>query len=201
MTDMAATPLRLVFEVTPADYEAFNLHVAFGPRLRARWRWQFAVIYGGAAALLVGANLFIFGTARFDLVDHLLVPVLIVAGAAAVVTPLAYLAHRWNVRRVVRVMLGHAPREEYLGRKELTATPEGLVEAGKVSRAEYGWAAVTGVEESASVLLVMLGQTKAIIIPKRDLDAATESSLREALHRGIASAGGASAASFHQSVA
>ena len=33
---------------------AFNLRVAFGPRLRARWRRQFAAMYGGAVLLVAG---------------------------------------------------------------------------------------------------------------------------------------------------
>jgi hypothetical protein len=175
-----ATPdtVALDVDVTLPDIEAFNLHIAFSPRLRARWRGQFIAIYLVILALLVFANLLTFGPAEFDWVVHALVPVLIITVVALVVTPLTYALHRWNVRRVVRTMVGRAPREEYLGRKRIEATAQGIALSGAHSQSLYGWAAVTGLQDTPDLLLVMLGETFAIIIPRRGQDEALLDALR-----------------------
>jgi len=184
-----ATPVTLDVEVTPSDYEDFNLHVAFRPRLRARWRRQFLAMYGIAFAVVVAANLVVAGTEGFDWRAHLLAPAVLVLAFAAVATPASYALHRWNVKRTVRAMLGGAPREDFLGRKRIEASDSGISVTGRASRGDYGWAAVTGVEETGSLLLVMLGEALAIIVPKRGQDEATLAALRACVIRGTAAAG------------
>lgn len=192
MTTIPAPPpetIALEVEITLPDVEAFNLQVAFSPRLRARWRRQFVVIYVGVAVVLVGWNLLAFGVAGFDWVAHALAPLLIITALAAVVTPASYALHRWNVRRVVRTMIGRAPREDYLGRKRIEATARGISVTGANSSNTYGWAAVTGVQETDALLLVMLGETLAIIVPKHGQDAARLAALRAMVRARMTGAG------------
>ncbi|MBB5690771.1 YcxB family protein [Roseomonas alkaliterrae] len=170
--------VRLDVEVTMPDVEAFNLLVAFSPRLRARWRRQFLLIYGLAAVVLPGWNLYSLGLAGFDPLAHGIVPLLILGVLAAIVTPLSYAAHRWNVRRVVRAMVGRSPREDYLGPKRIEASPEGISVSGANSLNRYGWDAVIGLRETEGLLLVMLGETLAILVPKRGQDPARLEALR-----------------------
>jgi hypothetical protein len=182
MTETQSLPppekVTLDVEVTLPDIEDFNLLVAFSPRLRARWRRQFMLMYGLVGVLLIGWNLFAFGLARFDPVQHALAPLLILAAFAAVVTPLSYVAHRWNVRRVVRVMVGRSPREDYLGRKRIEVTADGIAVTGANSANRYGWDAVVGLRETNGLILVMLGETLAILVPKRGQDGAALDALR-----------------------
>lgn len=175
-------PVTLDVEVTLPDIEAFNLHIAFSPRLRARWRGQFIALYLGLSLLLVGLNLFTFGIAGFDWVPHLLGPMAALGLIAMLVIPLSYALHRWNVRRVVRTMVGRTPREDYLGRKRIEATADGIAVTGTNSLNRYGWDAVTGLQETADILLVMLGETFAIVVPKRGQDAARLEALRALVH-------------------
>ena len=181
--------VALEVEITLPDVEAFNLHVAFAPRLRARWRRQFMALYAGLAALLVGWNLLTFGPARFDWVSHGLAPLLILGALALVITPASYALHRWNVRRVVRAMIGRTPREDYLGRKRIEATAQGIAVTGANSANTYGWAAVTGLQETDTLLLVMLGDTLAIIVPKQGQDPARLAALRAMVRARAAGAG------------
>jgi len=187
-TAPAASPdaVALDVEVTMPDVEDFNLLVAFSPRLRARWRRQFILMYGLAAILLLGWNLFTFGTARFDLLQHGIAPLLILGALAAVVTPLSYAAHLWNVRRVVRAMVGRSPREDYLGRKRIEASADGISVTGANSLNRYGWDAVIGLQETPGLILVMLGETLAILVPKRGQDAAQLEALRAMVHAHVA---------------
>lgn len=179
----AEPPVSLTVEVEPRDYEAFCLHVAFRPRMRARWRRQFIAMYGGVLVLLVGANLYTFGLQGFDPFAHLIAPALILAAFAVVFTPLSYVLHRWNVRRTVRAMLGKAPRDEYLGTKRIEATAEGIAVLGAASQSRYAWTAVTGVEEADGLMMVMLGETMAILVPMRDQPAEAIGALRAAIRR------------------
>ncbi|WP_230169354.1 YcxB family protein [Roseomonas sp. CECT 9278] len=165
-------------DVTLPDIEAFNLHLAFSPRLRARWRRQLVAIYGLLLALCVVLNLLSFGWGAFDWTVHLLVPVASVAVVALLLTPAAYALHRWNVRRVVRAMVGQPAREAALGRKRIEATARGIALGGAHSQSFYGWAAVTGLQETPDLLLVMLGETLAIVIPRRGIAAAQVDALR-----------------------
>lgn len=181
-TDRPAPALvALEIEVTLPDIEAFNLHVAFSPRLRARWQRQFAAIYLTLCVLLVGWNLLAFGREGFDWAAHALAPLVIISVIAAVLTPVSYALHRWNVRRVVRTMVGRAPREDYLGRKRIEANAEGICVTGANSASRYGWGAVTGLQETPELLLVMLGETLAIVVPKRGQADATLDALRAAV--------------------
>jgi hypothetical protein len=165
----------LEVEVTLPDIEEWNLHVAFSPRMRARWRRQFAAMYGLAAVILPAWNLHTYGFEDFDPLSDALVPLLLLAVFAAIVTPLSYALHRWNVRRVVRTMLGRSPREDYLGPKRIEASAEGISVTGANSATRYGWEAVTGLGETEGLLLVMLGEAMAIVVPKRgQADAALE---------------------------
>ncbi len=183
----ASNAVVLDVDVTLPDIEAFNLHVAFSPRLRRRWIWQFVAIYGALCVLLVAWNLLTFGRDGFEWVAHALAPVLIISALAAVLTPISYALHRWNVRRVVRTMIGRAPREDYLGHKRIEANAEGISVTGANSANRYGWAAVTGLQENPDLLLVMLGEMLAIVIPKRGQDDARLDALR-ALVRACATA-------------
>ncbi len=176
--DPAPETIAMEVDITLPDIEAFNLHVAFSPRMRARWRRQFVALYAGVSILLVGWNLLTFGPDGFDWVPHVLVPVLIIGAMAAVLTPLSYALHRWNVRRVVRTMIGRAPREDYLGRKRIAVSAQGISVTGANSANRYDWAAVTGLQETPDLLLVMLGEMMAIVIPKRGLDDARLDALR-----------------------
>jgi hypothetical protein len=192
MTDTdrpAPAPLAVLeVDVTLPDIEAFNLHIAFSPRLRARWLRQFVAIYLALCALLVGWNLLAFGREGFDWVAHALAPLAIISAMAAVLTPVSYALHRWNVRRVVRTMVGRAPREDYLGRKRIEANAEGISVTGANSANRYGWGAVTGLQESPELLLVMLGEMMAIVVPKRDQADATLDALRAAVRNRPATA-------------
>lgn len=170
--------IAIEVDVTLPDIEAFNLHVAFSPRMRARWRWQFVAIYGVLCVLLVAWNLLTFGRDGFEFVPHALAPVLIISALAAVLTPISYALHRWNLRRMVRTMIGRAPREDYLGHKRIEATAEGISVTGANSANRYAWAAVTGLQETPDLLLVMLGEMMAIVIPKRGQDDAQLDALR-----------------------
>ncbi len=98
--DPAPETIAIEVDITLPDIEAFNLHAAFSPRMRARWRRQFVAIYGALCVLLVAWNLLTFGRDGFELVPHALAPVLIISALAAVLTPISYALHRWNVRRV-----------------------------------------------------------------------------------------------------
>lgn len=170
--------VALDVEVTMPDIEEFNLLVAFSPRLRARWRRQFVAMYATLGGALVGWNLLAFGVSGFDWVTHGLAPLLILGAIALAVTPVTYALHRWNVRRTVRAMVGRTPREDYLGRKRIEAAADGITVTGANSVARYGWDAVTGLQETAGILLVMLGETLAIVVPKRAQDAARLEALR-----------------------
>lgn len=171
-------PICLDVEITLPDIEEFNLLVAFSPRMRARWRRQFMAMYALAAVAVVGWNLSSFGPAGFDLVSHALAPLLMLGVCAAAVTPLSYVLHRWNLRRVVRAMVGRAPREEYLGHKRIEATAEGIEVSGANSVNRYGWEAVAGLRETDGLILVMLGETIAILVPRRGQAAAALDALR-----------------------
>jgi hypothetical protein len=175
--------LEVEVEVTLPDIEAFNLHVGFSPRMRARWRRQFALIYVVTAAGLVGWNWLAFGAARFDWLLHLVVPMLVVGVLILAFIPVSYAMYRWNLRRTVRTMLGRAPREDYLGRKRIEATADGITVTGTASRSAYGWSAVTGLQETPDLILVMLGEAMAIIVPKRDQADAALDALRIAVRR------------------
>ena len=185
MTETDARPpegsVTLDIEVTLPDIEEWNLLVAFSPRMRARWRRQFAVMYGLAAVILPTWNLYTIGFEAFDPVSDALVPLLLLAAIAAVVTPLSYAAHRWNVRRLVRTMLGRAPREDYLGPKRIEVSGTGIAVTGANSTTRYGWQAVTGLAETERLILVMLGETVAILVPKRGQDEAKLAALRAAV--------------------
>jgi hypothetical protein len=177
--------LTLDVEITMPDIEAFNLHVGFSPRLRARWRRQFVAIYGSLGAVLIAWNLLAFGVSGFDWVSHGLAPLLILGAIALVLTPVTYALHRWNLRRAVRAMVGANPREDYLGRKRIEATPDGIALAGTNSHSRYRWDAVTGLQETDGLVLVMLGETLAILVPKRGQDEPRLEALR-AMVRGRA---------------
>lgn len=176
--DPAPEAIAIQVDITLPDIEAFNLHVAFSPRLRRRWMWQFVAIYLAVLLILVGWNWLSFGRADFDWVAHALAPLVVISAMAAVLTPISYALHRWNVRRVVRTMVGRAPREDYLGRKRIEATAQGISVTGANSLNRYAWAAVTGLQEPPGLLLVMLGETLAIVIPRRGQDEALLDALR-----------------------
>ncbi|WP_198377849.1 YcxB family protein [Neoroseomonas rubea] len=180
-----ATPPLAVLEVdvTLPDIEAFNLHVGFSPRMRARWRRQFVLLYAVLASILVGWNWLAFGAARFEPFQHLVAPLLILAALGIVFTPVSYALHRWNLRRTLRVMLGRSPRDDFLGRKRIEATAEGIAVIGTASRGFYGWAAVTGLQETPELLLVMLGDAMAIVVPKRGQADPALDALRVAVRR------------------
>lgn len=176
--------VTLAYDVAPADYEAFNLHWAMHPRLRARWRRQMI-----AMVLLVPwmpvlvLNVIDNGFRDIELVPDVLVP----AGAAllvlAILIPISYAIYPWRVRRAVRTMLGRAPNEDFLGSKRLEATEQGLRLSGRASSASYDWSAVQGIEETASHLFVMLGSAIAIIVPKRGQADAVVDALRAAIRK------------------
>ncbi len=75
-------------------------------------------------------------------------------------------------------MIGRAPREDYLGHKRIEANAEGISVTGANSTNRYGWAAVTGLQETPELLLVMLGAMMAIVIPTRGQDDARLDALR-----------------------
>jgi hypothetical protein len=177
-TDPAPETVAIEVDITLPDIEAFNLHIGFAPPLRARWRRQFVAIYGALFLLFVALNLVQSGWAELDWSVDLMVPVVSVAVVALVLTPAAYALHRWNLRRAVRAMIGTPPREAYLGRKRIEATAQGITVSGADSTSTYGWAAVTGLQEPPGLLLVMLGETLAVVIPHRGQDAARLDALR-----------------------
>jgi len=172
MTAPAPDSIAIEVEVTLPDIEAFNLHIAFSPRLRTRWMRQFVAIYLVVLLLLLALNWLTFGLGEFDWLVHVLVPVLIVAVFALVMTPASFALHRWNVRRAVRAMVGQPAREASLGRKRIEAGAQGISLTGANSTSHYGWAAVTGLQETPDLMLVMLGEMLAIVIPRRGQDEA-----------------------------
>lgn len=172
--------IRLEYEVTPADFEAFNLHVADRPRLRAQRRRR-AIAFLILFPLAVAAIGLVFrgkGKGGPDLTWYILVQLAVGFAVAAVAILLSHLLYRQRLRGVVRGMLGRNPREGFLGPQRLEAGPEGVTLESAHQRGTYRWSGVAGVEETATHLFVMLGEVYGIIVPKRGQDAAALAALR-----------------------
>jgi hypothetical protein len=185
MTD-TPTPAPLVLlevDVTTSDIEAFNMHVGCGPTMRARWRRQHIMLAATTAAIVVVWNWLDAGIAGFSWYAHVLVPVAAIVILFAAVSPLNLAMHRWSLRRGLRAQLRRSPGETYLGPQRIEVTAEGIAVTGSVSRGVYGWAAVSGLQETPALILVMLGETMAVVVPKRgQADAALEA-LRAAVRK------------------
>jgi hypothetical protein len=174
----AGDMIRLEYDVTPADFEAFNLHVAYRPRLKAQRRRQAIAILVLFPLAVVAMGLFFRGKGGPDLVWFVLAQLAFGLVAAAAMILLSHLAYRRRLRAQVRSMLGRNPRESFLGKQQLEAGPEGVTIDSPLLRATYRWPAVVGAEETGAHLFVMLGEVYGIIIPKRGQDAAALAALR-----------------------
>ena len=76
-----------------------------------------------------------------------------------------------------------AERQVYYGTKRIEAWPEGIAVLGAASQSRYAWIAVTGVEETDGLMMVMLGETMAILVPMRGQPAEAIGALRAAIRR------------------
>lgn len=171
--------IRLEYDVTPTDFEAFNLQVAYRPRLKAQRRRQAItlLILFPLAVVAVGQ---MFPRARGgpDLIWHVAAQLAFGLVAAAAMILFSHLLYRWRLRAQVRRMLGRNPRESFLGPQQLELGPEGVTIDGAHLRATYRWPAVVGVEETDAHLFIMLGEVYGIIIPRRGQDEAALAALR-----------------------
>lgn len=175
----AGDMIRLEYEVTPADFEAFNLQVAYRPRLKAQRRRQAItlLILFPLAVMTIGL-LFPPPKGGPDLIWYILAQLAFGLVAAAAMILISHLVYRRRLRGVVRSMLGRNPRESFLGKQQLEAGPEGVTVESAHLRATYRWPAVVGIEETEAHLFVMLGEVYGIIVPKRGQDEAALAVLR-----------------------
>lgn len=175
----AGDMIRLEYDVTLADFEAFNLQVAYRPRLKAQRRRQaIALLILFPLAVVVIGQMFPRARGGPDLVWYVAAQLAFGLVAAAAMILFSHMLYRRRLRGVVRSMLGRNPRESFLGKQQLEAGPEGVTVESAHLRATYRWPAVVGVEETDAHLFVMLGEVYGIIVPKRGQDAAALAALR-----------------------
>lgn len=175
----AGDMIRLKYEVTPEDFQAFNLHIAYRPRLRAQRRRQaVAILVLFPLAVVIIGQMFPRAGGGPDLIWYILAQLAFGIVAAAAMILLSHMAYRRRLRGVVRTMLGRNPRESFLGKQQLEAGPEGVTVESAHLRATYRWPAVVGAEETEAHLFIMLGEVYGIIVPKHGQDAAVLAALR-----------------------
>ncbi len=171
--------IRLEYDVTPADYEAFNLHIFERPRLRAQRRRQTILAALCFPLGFAGAVLWLQPKPPPDLARFLAEQLFFGLVVVAAIILLSQLLSRWQVRRMVRTMLGRNPRDGFLGPQRLAAGPEGVSIDNALLTATYRWPGVVGAEEARDHLFVMLGEVYGIIVPKRGQDPAALAALRD----------------------
>lgn len=175
----AGDMIRLEYDVTLEDFQAFNLQVAYRPRLRAQRRRQaIAILILFPLAVVIIGQMFPRAKGGPDPVWYILAELAFGIVAAAALVLLSHLAYRRRLRSVVRTMLGRNPRESFLGPQQLELEPEGVTVENAHLRATYRWPAVVGAEETEAHLFIMLGEVYGIIVPKRGQDAAALAALR-----------------------
>lgn len=182
---LAPATAQLVFDVTVADFEAFNLHHGHMSGRRAK-RWRNNAVF----MLVMAAMLTAYYAYREFPGDTADLPLLygVPLGFAATVL-LAFEGLRpWFIRWQIRTMLGRAPRDAFLGPKRLEANAEGLTVTAETNTTHCAWAAITATEETATHIFLMLGNASGIIIPKHAQPEAALSALRDlvAAHIGAA---------------
>ncbi|MBR0666764.1 YcxB family protein [Roseomonas hellenica] len=171
--------IRLEYDVTPADFEAFNLHIAYQPRLRAQRRRQaIAILIFFPIVVMTIGLLFPPPKGGPDLIWYLAAQLGFGLVVAVAMILFSHLAFRRRLRAQVRTMLGRNPRESFLGKQQLEVGPEGVTIDSPLLRATYRWPAVVGAEETEAHLFIMLGEVYGIIVPKRGQDAAALAALR-----------------------
>jgi hypothetical protein len=169
---------ELTYRFTPQDLAAFQIHVALRPATVRRWRWQVVLL---ALALPVVTYLIAWAAAGFGpmiLTKGTVLPALLPMAVVLATLPFMRSYARWRLRRGAEWLGRRAAEGAVFGQTRLVTTETGLQVDLPASHSLFAWSAVAGIEETPSHLFVMLGPAVAVVVPKRELDAAALDALR-----------------------
>ena len=158
----AEAGLRVDYELTLRDLEAFHLHRATG-KAEALVRNQAAV-----AAVATGLLFGVTSLRESDSLARALAAFTAGAVAAFLVFPLYF---RWRVRRNVRIVFGGEEGKRALGRRSLLLTSRGLVESTDEVRVEVLWGAIDSAVRTRHHVFLESGPNIGFTLPLASLPA------------------------------
>lgn len=148
--------LRVEYELTLGDLEAFHLH-------RSTIRDE-ALVRNQAAVAAVATGL-LFGLARLR-ESASVVQAVLAFSVGAVVAFLVFPAYfRWRVRRNVRIVFGGEQGRRALGARVLFLTERGIAESTEEVRVELAWEAIDSAVVTARHVFLESGPSVGLVLP------------------------------------
>lgn len=155
--------------LTVEDQVAFNLFLAERPFFRRRrWRRAGMLVVAGIAAPWLGG---LIGGGRFEpwMVSAIWPISAAMAGLGAVWLALLPRLTRWQTARTVRRWIASGPAGALTGPTTLEAQPDALVVTSAAQQARLAWASVSHAAGTPAHLILLLGETGGVIVPRRGL--------------------------------